>query len=103
MPLTIMVPHDFMGRPAIGYCGLCDVPYYTERGVRAHLRSAGHDAQVAIELAEREAKKKRLAIFYDPEAPGSDPEIEAHLKKVGQRMLREGRWEVKKNERAGFS
>jgi hypothetical protein len=103
MPLTLLIPHDFMGRPALGYCGLCEVPFHTEKGMRAHLRSGQHAGQVEIERALQQAKRERLAIFYDPESTGSDPEIAAHLKKVGQRMLKEGRWEVKKNERAGFS
>jgi hypothetical protein len=31
-----------------------------------------------------------------------DPEVEAHMREVGERMKREGRLTVKKNERAGF-
>jgi ABC-type histidine transport system ATPase subunit len=103
MAVTLLIPHDFMNRPAIGYCGICETPFYTEKGMRAHLRSGGHAAQVEIERAAQQEKRERLAIFYDPESTGSDPEIAEHLKKVGQRMLKEGRWEVKRNERAGFS
>ena len=32
-----------------------------------------------------------------------DPEVSAHLRRVGERMLAEGRMEVKPNEAAGFS
>jgi hypothetical protein len=32
-----------------------------------------------------------------------DPEVAEHMRKVGETMKREGRWEVKPNERAGFS
>jgi hypothetical protein len=32
-----------------------------------------------------------------------DPEVAAHLRKVGERMVAEGRLEVKPSERAGFS
>jgi hypothetical protein len=50
-------------------------------------------------ILERQAEKKRLAFLHeDP-----DPEVTAHLKEVGKRMRKEGRWVVKKNERAGFS
>lgn len=104
MPLTILIPHDFMGRPAFGYCGLCETPFYTEKGMRGHLRSGGHAAQVEIERAAQQAKRERLSIFYDPESPGSDPEIAAHLQgPVRRRMMEEGRWTLKPNERAGFS
>jgi hypothetical protein len=48
----------------------------------------------------RAAKKKRLAVLQ-PES--WDVEVEEHLRKVGERMKREGRLTVRPNERAGFS
>lgn len=39
----------------------------------------------------------------DPMRNPWDPELAEHMKRVGDRMLREGRLIVKKNERAGFS
>ena len=41
---------------------------------------------------------QRLGGVLDP----MDPEIAEHMRKVGERMIREGRLEVKPNERAGF-
>jgi hypothetical protein len=31
-----------------------------------------------------------------------DPEVDAHMRKVGETMRKEGRWTVNPNERAGF-
>lgn len=44
--------------------------------------------------------KERMPVLDDDQW---DSEIAAHMKKVGERMLKEGRLTVKPNERAGFS
>lgn len=97
--LTILVPQGYE-RPATGECFLCGEMFAPGDNVVAHMKKcvtdAGHDHR-----QDHEDRKERLAIFYDREA--WDPEVEDHLRKVGQRMLKEGRWEVKPNERAGFS
>jgi hypothetical protein len=67
-------------REPIGQCELCSVPFYSTRDAVSHLQTAEHG---------------------DPEF--GDPEIEEHMRKVGKRMLAEGRWEVKPSEKAGFS
>lgn len=86
-------------RDPIGQCDLCDVPFYSHRDLVAHLQTPAHKEAVEAEILERQAEKQRLAFLHeDP-----DPEVTAHLKKVGETMKREGRWTVKKNERAGFS
>jgi hypothetical protein len=98
--LTIHVPRGYEERPAVGSCYLCGAEFAEGDNVIAHMRkcvnAAGHDVQ-----QDRIDKVDRLEIFLDPNA--WDPEVEAHLRKVGERMRAEGRWEVKPNERAGFS
>lgn len=93
----VVVPHD-QGRAATGFCGVCEVPFYSDRDTRAHLRSGAHRDRVDAAVAERRRKRERLAIFTE----SADPEVEAHLREVGRRMLREGRLTVHKSERAGF-
>jgi hypothetical protein len=97
--LTIHVPRGYERR-AVGECYLCGALFAEGDDVRHHMKScvkaAGHDVQ-----QEREDKKDRLEIFLDPNA--WDPEVEDHMRRVGQTMIREGRLTVKKSEKAGFS
>jgi hypothetical protein len=86
-------------REPIGQCDLCATPFYSQRDLVAHLGTIEHREATEAALAEREAHKKSLAVVFDD----PDPEITAHMKQVGKRMRKEGRWVVKKNERAGFS
>lgn len=95
--LTVVIQHD-QGRRAIGFCGVCEVPFYSDRDTRAHLRSAAHRDAIDQAMEARRAQQKRLAIFYE----SVDPEVDEHMTKVGKRMLAEGRMTVKPNERAGF-
>lgn len=86
-------------REPTGQCDLCETPFYSDRDLRAHFATPEHKAAAEAEILEREAEKQRLAfLHHDP-----DPEVTEHLRKVGERMKAEGRWEVKPNERAGFS
>jgi hypothetical protein len=94
--VTVVIPHD-SGRRAIGFCGLCEVPFYSDRDMRGHLSGGAHADALEQARAARELQNRRLAIFNEH----PDPEAEAHLLKVGRRMLREGRWTVRPNERAG--
>jgi len=87
-------------RDPTGGCDLCGTPFYGQRDMVAHLQTTEHRLNVAAAIADRHEVKRALAPFHDPE--WGDPEIEAHMRRVGQRMLREGRWEVKPSERAGF-
>lgn len=96
-PVSVVVPHDG-DRQATGFCGVCDVPFYSDRDMRAHLRSGSHRDAMALSVQAEHARKERLAIFHT----SADPEVEAHLKVVGKTMLREGRMVVKPSERAGF-
>jgi hypothetical protein len=86
-------------RDPIGECELCGVPFYSERDTVAHLGTIEH-REAAADMVKAEAERKqRLAMIYEHE----DPEIQAHMEKVGKRMLAEGRWVVKPSEKAGFS
>lgn len=86
-------------REQTGFCDLCGVPFYSDRDVRTHFATIEHREATEAARAEREAEKQRLAFLHtDP-----DPEVTEHLRKVGKRMLAEGRWEVKPHEKAGFS
>jgi hypothetical protein len=87
-------------RDPIGSCALCECPFYSDRDLRAHFGTIAHReaAQAAIQAEQR--RKQRLAFLHDPDL--NDVEVEEHLRKVGQRMRREGRWEVRPNEKAGF-
>jgi hypothetical protein len=89
-----------LDREPIGHCTICEVPFYSNRDTVAHLRGSEHRLNMAAEMAARRQRNQRLAVFYDPE--WGDPEIEAHMKRVGRRMRAERRWEVKPSERAGF-
>jgi len=95
----ILIPHDFMGRRPLGYCGICDVPFYSDRDRDRHLRSGVHAAQVEVERQAEQARREGMTWLYEH----PDPEVQQHMEKVGQRMREEGRWVVKPNERAGFS
>jgi hypothetical protein len=86
-------------RDPIGFCGLCETPFYSDRDVRTHMATIQHRESVQAAIEAEQARKKRLALIYE----STDPEVEEHLLKVGKRMLAEGRWVVKPNERAGFS
>lgn len=88
-------------REETGRCDLCDVPFYSTRDAVAHLQTIEHADAVGRARAEREQQKAMLPFIHDPEF--GDPEIEAHMRRVGQRMRREGRWTVNPSEKAGFS
>jgi hypothetical protein len=96
--LTIMVPRGYE-EPPKATCFLCGSDFTSDTALIRHAKTcvndAGHDHRM-----EREEKNARLEIFSEE---AWDPEVSAHLRKVGQQMLKEGRWEVKPNERAGFS
>jgi hypothetical protein len=82
--------------PPKGKCNVCGTLFFPGDDEVAHFR-----AHVKHDMDEIQSHKiqNRMPIFDEA---SWDPEIAAHMKKVGERMLREGRLEVKKNERAGF-
>ncbi len=103
--LTIHVPRGHETQPTmvcstpVGEGETCGAVFYPGQESRwqAHI---GRCAREHMDVIHRESPRARLPIFHDPEL--GDPEIEAHMRKVGKRMLAEGRMEMRPNERAGF-
>jgi hypothetical protein len=60
----------------------------------------GACARAHVDQIHAESLRTRIPIL-DPNS--WDPEVERHMREVGERMKREGRLEVKPSERAGFS
>jgi hypothetical protein len=85
----------------VGVCTTCEARFYRgqEEDWQRHVGPCAR-AHLGEIMDARAAKKKRLAALQ-PES--WDPEIRAHMDKVGERMKREGRLVVRPNERAGFS
>lgn len=104
--LTIIVPRGYESENAPEPTMVCRVPineedlclkgFYPgeERAFQRHVGICARQHRDAIE-----ERRKRLAIFHED---AWDPEIAAHMRKVGERMKREGRLVVKPNERAGL-
>lgn len=85
-------------RPQIGFCDVCEVPFFTDRDVRQHMGSPEHED--GVQRAREAEQRSRALLAFMHEDP--DPEITEHMRKVGERMRREGRWVVHPNEKAGF-
>lgn len=106
--LTILVPRgyeDVEGPKPIGVCTVqvgggqvCNTPFFPgeERDYQRHVARCAQEHMAEIVAA---SPRTRMPIFDESEW---DPEVAAHMKKVGKRMLQEGRMVVRKNERAGF-
>ncbi len=83
-----------------GYCGVCgEILTGGYRASRDHLTACAKQHIDSIRAASPQEREKGGP--FDPES--WDPEVEAHLKKVGEQMLKEGRWTVHPHEKAGFS
>lgn len=96
MPLNIWIPHQRL-EPPNGYCSICDQDLWGTVGdLQAHM-SACARANLDEIRAQAPSNKNKGGPF-DPDL--WDPEVEEHLKKVGERMLAEGRMEMHDNERA---
>lgn len=65
---------------------------------RAYQKHVGKCAREHIDVIRAASPRTRNEIF-EP----WDPEVAAHMEKVGKRMIEERRLEVKPSERAGFS
>jgi len=80
----------------VGVCSTCDKRFYRgeEQAWQKHVYECAK-AHLSEILAAREEQKRRLAIFHESDNPDRD----AHLAKVGEQMLREGRLVMKKSER----
>jgi hypothetical protein len=94
--LQIIVPRDHS--TVVGQCSLCELVFYDQAEARRHFeRNARKHAELADE-ARTERLVERMPVFDE-----WDPEVAAHMRKVGERMVAERRLEVKPNEKAGFS
>lgn len=83
-------------RRKIGECFTCGTEFFEGESETAQ-RHMGPCARAAHE--EGRLQDPTLPIMrWDP-----DPQVTAHMKKVGKTMLAEGRFVVKPSERAGLS
>lgn len=82
--------------------GRCEVPgcgaVFHEGEEAAWQAHVGPCARRNLDRIHSVMKGRHLPAFDD-----FDPEVSEHLRRVGERMLREGRMEVKPNEAAGHS
>lgn len=106
--MTILVPRGYetgaQGEPTmvcrvpVGPGETCLTTFWPgeERQFTEHVTrcAKAHEAEIY-----EQSPRNRLAIFNEE---SWDPEVAAHMKKVGERMLKEGRFVVHKHERAGF-
>jgi hypothetical protein len=94
--LQILVPREH--GTVVGQCSLCELVFYDQAEARRHFeRNARKHAEMANE-ARTERLEERMPVFDE-----WDPEVAEHMRKVGKRMLKERRLEVRPEERAGFS
>lgn len=105
--LTILVPRgyeDIEGPVLIGVCHVCqmlgrETRFYAGEE-QAWQRHVGRCARANLEeIRARAPRERQRGTPFDPDV--WDPEEEAHMLRVGQRMLAEGRMELRRNERAG--
>lgn len=79
--------------PPTGHCNICGEDLYG--GVRS---GQAHITRCARENIDAIRASTPQPLFDDSTV---DTEVEAHYRKVGERMIREGRLEMHKSERAG--
>jgi hypothetical protein len=91
--LTILMRQD--AQP-VGRCNVCGVPFFSREEGERHM---GPCAREHLGEIQEQRAKSRIAMFDEE---NWDPELRAHLDKVGKRMVAEGRLEMKPNERGGF-
>jgi len=101
--LEILVPRGYEDAPRelFGRCHVCDATFY--RGQEALWEShVGRCARAHLDeiRAQAPSHRNKGTVFDKNEW---DPEVEAHMRRVGERMVREGRMIVLPHERAGFS
>jgi len=88
---TLMVPRGYEDQDVVlvGHCTTCEAKFYRgqEDDWQRHVGRCAREHLGEI-MAAREEHKKRMAIFQEE---SWDPEWAAHQRKVGKRMLAEGR------------
>jgi hypothetical protein len=97
--LTILVPKGYeeRERELVGRCLVpgCGARFYAGEEA-AWQKHVGRCARANIDRIK--AATEQPAIMED-----FDPEVSKHMRDVGERMIDEGRLEVRPSERAGFS
>lgn len=106
--LTILVPkgHETgaMGEPTmvcrvpVGPGETCGSAFWPgeERAFEQHVARCAKEHEAEI---HNNSPRQKIPIFDEA---NWDPEVADHLRKVGSRMIREGRLTMHKSERAGF-
>lgn len=102
---SIILPPGFNERERIAVCRvpvaegqLCNHVFYAgeERAYRKHV---GDCAREHADVIRAESPISKFPMM-DPAK--WDPEVDAHMGKVGKQMRKEGRMTVNENEKAGF-
>lgn len=86
---------EFVCRMPVGPDEICGHVCFSDLELARHLKRCLSEHEGDMHAARLE---NRIPMLDHP-----DPELEAHMRAVGRRMLAEGRWRVLKSERAGFS
>lgn len=94
----ILPGHVAQQQEMVGVCSSCDKVFFRgeEQAWQKHVYECAMQQLPEI-LAARAEQKKRMAVFNE----SWNPDVDEHLRKVGERMLREGRLVMRKSERIG--
>jgi hypothetical protein len=92
---VLWVPRQYAERPLACTVPGCEVRFYADQK-DAWQRHVGNCARANMDRIKAATKLPAFMEDYDPE-------ISQHMRGVGERMIEEGRLEIKANERAGFS
>ena len=95
--LTILIPDSAKHEEPGFVCMLCDSKFAKER-FGDYERHVARCAKLTHDQTLQEREDSMIEAFRP-----HDPEVAAHMRQVGKRMLKEGRWTVNENEKAGFS
>jgi hypothetical protein len=100
MSLHLILPHSaqpkYVCRVPTDDGSLCGKRFYEDeqRKFQSHVIACSKEHEAAVQ-AERPSSK--VPVLYDRDF--WDPEYEDHMRKVGNRMVAEGRMEMRPNER----
>jgi hypothetical protein len=97
----IFVPTGYENAPrrVIGVCHICG-ERFEEAGQEAEWQKhLGLCAKAHMAEIQEMVEERRKSVFHED---AWDPELASHMREVGERMIEEGRLEVRPNERAGL-
>lgn len=99
---TLFVPRGYEDAPQriVGVCHICGERFEEAGSEQEWQRHVGACARAHMAEIHAESERRRASVFSEE---SWDPEVAEHLRKVGERMVKEGRMEMRPNERAGFS